>query len=380
MNCEEVKAHLLDYLDKTLDTPTMTRVATHLISCAPCGSEASELADCVRQVSALPTVDPPLGFAQRVMAHVREIEAKPSLWERLFSPWRKRIPLQATALVMVGIIGAVLYQKVAELKRSDPSEIVTRAASVPTDKIQQAAIESVTAPVEKKDKLAVKSPLKAAQQVQRARENLADTAPSIDRSAAAKSELDARLEENKVAKRPPIQVQEASNPSESGRFTGGAPPGFAPTLPPMPLGGARQAVPRSAPLALERSIPLGERVADFEFVVRRRAPQRRDQAEGPSADSLRKSTDEDNAAGLAARPAAPAVPATPKIESIAEIRFYNVAPEHYEFFRMELASEAIIESESKPAVKEKEGALADRQLLIKVTILPPAAPSSTPSR
>jgi len=141
----------------------------------------------------------------------------------------------------------------------------------------------------------------------------------------------------------------------------------------------RQAAPRSAPMAPSLSA-LGERSADIEFVVRRRPPQRRDQLESPSTDSLRKSAEADAAPNLASRPGAVAA-AAPKIESIGEIRFYNVAPEHYEFFKKELAAESIIESESKPAAKEKEVLLADRQLLIKVTILPPAiSEPSTPSR
>ena len=152
---------------------------------------------------------------------------------------------------------------------------------------------------------------------------------------------------------------------EQGRFSGEG--GFAP---PMPLGGLRQAAPRPGTMALDRVVPLGERVADYEFVVRRRPPQRRDLAEAVDPDSKLKSAEADRAA----RPAASA-PAAPKIESIAEIRFYNVAAEHFEYFKKELASEAIIETEPKPpAAKEKEVAGFDRLLLIKVTILPPALP------
>ena len=81
-------------------------------------------------------------------------------------------------------------------------------------------------------------------------------------------------------------------------------------------------------------------------------------------------------ADSAPRPAA-STPAAPKIEAIAEIRFYNVAPEHFDYFKKELASEAIIEAESKPAAKEKEVARFDRLLLIKVTSLPPALPEPT---
>jgi hypothetical protein len=144
----------------------------------------------------------------------------------------------------------------------------------------------------------------------------------------------------------------------------------------MPLGGIRPAAPRSGTLALDRIIPLGDRVTDHEFVVRRRPSLRRDLAEAVGMDSTLKSAETDSAA----RPATSA-PATPRIESIAEIRFYNVAPEHFEYFKKELASEAIIEAESKPTAKEKEVAEFDRLLLIKVTILPPALPEpSAPPR
>ena len=367
MNCEEVKAHLLDYLDKSLDTPTTTRVATHLISCAPCGAEASDLADCVHQVAALPALDPPLGFAQRVMAHVREIEVKPALWERLFLPWSKKLPLQATALVMVGIIGIVLYQKDDQLKQPELKHTTLSASVEPSDASKESKPVD-TSPTDKKKDAALQAPIALAKRAEPASQKKSLSSPSSAQSPSAKSEIEARLEETNISRRPPIQVQEAINPMERGRFSGDA--GFAP---PMPLGGLRQAVPRSAPMALDRVIPLGERVTDYEFVVRHRPPHRRDLADSMDTDSKLKSSEADSAA----RPAAPA-PAAPRIESIAEIRFYNVAPEHFDYFKKELASEAIIEAESKPpAAKEKEVAGFDRLLLIKVTILPPALPEPT---
>ena len=42
-----------------------------------------------------------LGFTNRVMARVRETANPPSLWERLFLPLRIKIPLQATAVVLI---------------------------------------------------------------------------------------------------------------------------------------------------------------------------------------------------------------------------------------------------------------------------------------
>ena len=366
MNCEEVKANLLEYLDKTLDTPTMTRVATHPISCAPCSAEASELADCIHQVAALPALDAPLGFAQRVMAHVHEIEAKPTLWERWFLPWSnwsKKIPLQAAALVMVGIVGVVLYQKDDQLRRTEPKSM-TRPATVEADNASDQSTPTHARQTDKQQEAALQAPVALAKRAEPAPEKKSESSSNSAQSLRANSEVEARLEDSKKSRRAPIQVQEASNILESGRFSGDT--GFAPT---MPLGGLRPAAPRSGTLALDRIFPLGERVADHEFVVRRRPPQRRDLSDGMGTDSAPKSAEVDNVGR-------PSAPATPRIESIAEIRFYNVAPEHFEYFKKELASEAIIEAESKPAAKEKEVAGFERLLLIKVTILPPELPES----
>ncbi|MSP38515.1 MAG: zf-HC2 domain-containing protein [Deltaproteobacteria bacterium] len=375
MNCEEVNNHLVDYLDKSLDTATTTRVATHLIACANCGVEAGELTDCIEQVASLPRLDPPLGFAQRVMAHVRELEEKPTHWQRLFLPWGK-IPMSATALVMVGVVGIVMYQKDDRLKQSDPSKMTLSAVTGPLateKKTENTAKPAFPSQSDQKEKLTEQAPAQA-----RLKEAAAApaTLPPNHQIASARSEVEARPDELKFAKRAPIQVQEVISPREPSRFfRDGA--GFAS---PVPFGGLRQAAPSSAPMAaLERSpSPIGERSVDIKFLVRRHPPQRRDQVEGASNDSLKKSAEADAAPSLAGRLGATAAP---KIESIGEIRFYNVAPEHYEFFKKELANESIIESESKANAKEKEIMPAGRELLIEVTILPAASQEpSTPSR
>ena len=126
MNCEEVSKHLTEYLDKSLDTAMTTRVATHVISCALCRAEANELADCIQQVATLPTLDPPLGFAQRVMAHAHDLEPKPSLWQRLLLPLTSRVLVRATALAVVAISAIALYQKAQPLKQNSDVNLALR--------------------------------------------------------------------------------------------------------------------------------------------------------------------------------------------------------------------------------------------------------------
>ena len=100
-------------------------------------------------------------------------------------------------------------------------------------------------------------------------------------------------------------------------------------------------------------------------------------SKAPVSDSAQQSAEADSVAGVAARRSAPPAAAAPRIESFAEIRFYDVAPEHFEIFKKELAAEANIESESKIYAKDKNTIPNDRHLLIKVTILPPDSAASS---
>jgi len=387
MNCEEVANHFSDYLDKSLDTATMTRVATHIIACPLCRAESNDLADCIEQVANLPALDPPIGFTQRVMAHVREVEEeKPSVWNWLFQSLGQRVPLQAAAVVMVSVLAVFLYQKEEPLKQNTPMNLASQSAppAATAEKEQAPISESLTPlpvspPTEKKLQATgqasneIAKPLADAS----ARERLSKlSAPSQQPQAPAelKAEVESRLEERKEApRRPPIRALEVATGREAGPMSGGA-FGFGIGL---PFGDLRQLAPRPAPMALENFLPIGDRTADFEYIVRRRPAQRRDQVESVSVDSVRQAVEADGAPGVAARRAVPPATAAPKIESFAEIRFYNVAPEHFEIFKKELAAEANIESESKIYAKDKNTIPNDRPLLIKVTILPPDSAASS---
>ena len=111
MNCQEVQKYLSEFLDDSLEVERSQKVSDHLTACALCSEEMASLAECQRLVSALPVVEPPVGFSNRVMAHVREAARKPSLWGRLFTPLQFKIPLHATAVVLIAVLAAYIYQK-----------------------------------------------------------------------------------------------------------------------------------------------------------------------------------------------------------------------------------------------------------------------------
>jgi Predicted integral membrane protein (DUF2275)/Putative zinc-finger len=378
MNCEEVSKHLTEYLDKTLDTAMTTRVATHVISCALCRAESNELADCIRQVASLPALDPPLGFAKRVMAHVRDMEPTPSLWQRLMLPLTSRVPMQATALVLVAIGAIAIYQNEQPLKQNTDVKLAlnndnqvkekepTRTKAAPTAQLKEPKIEikkAVTASV----------PADVAKPAEKA--TPPGTGSLAVQSQQPKATTTSRTESSGdeaiiTLKRSPIRVQEVTTARDNDIIYGD-PRGFSAPLPAQ-LNALRQSSARQTAAALEQAIPIGDRITDFEFTVRRHSPLRRDQVESLSGtDTPQKSSESDNVSLAASRPSTPPATARAKIESIAEIRYYNVAPEHFEIFKKELAAEANIESEPKATAKEIEAAKsADRQLLIKVTILP----------
>ena len=127
MNCQEVQAQLSDYLDLSLDPKRLVLLEEHLAGCSPCREENELLHESIRQVAALPLLEAPLGFTQRVMLHVRETENQPRFWQRLLPALNVRMPAQATALVIVGILGIYLLQK------QEPRQFAPATESISSD-------------------------------------------------------------------------------------------------------------------------------------------------------------------------------------------------------------------------------------------------------
>lgn len=111
MNCDQIQEQLSEYLDHRLEDADRRRaIEDHLASCPRCLPEAKQLRDGIKGVAGLPEVELPAGFSRRVMARVREEEAGPTLWKRLFQPLRIKIPLHATGLLLVVGLAVYLYQ------------------------------------------------------------------------------------------------------------------------------------------------------------------------------------------------------------------------------------------------------------------------------
>jgi hypothetical protein len=374
MNCQEVQLQLSGYLEKSLDAVRMKGIESHLASCPFCRAEARGLSDCISLVAHLPSLEPPAGFARRVVAHAREIELEPRPWQRLLAVLRSTAPIQATAVLLVGVLAVLMYQKEPRLRDSVITELTPAKAMRAEPDANAVAGAAKNVPESAGDLRAGRDRGRsetAARPAMPARAQSKSVAPAAEPTAASPSLADVQTErpvETAVAapRRRPIQTQEVSTARQSPRpsadvFGIGAGMG---ALSWQPFG--------PAPFDSGRALsPLSEPSPDFEFIVRRRGLERRDAGEDASGESLRKRSEADAAIASAAAQRAVPAPAAPS-SSIVGIRWFIVAPHHFEQFRQELAAEASIDSEKGLAAAEKElvGKSARDPLLIKVIILP----------
>lgn len=379
MNCQEIELQLSGYLEKSLDAIRMKNIETHLTSCPFCRAELHTLSDCIRLVADLPILEPPSGFSHRIMAHAREIELEPRPWHRFFAAFKLTVPVQAAAVVLVSLLAVVLYQKEPQVKNiaftespraTPPLEIqekttLDRMESAPVTPPKDSLSRSAKRDIQTARETASAQPANQSRQAAASR-LMKDEAvtpqspPSVESEKATEKAGESRIV---APRRATIQAQEVSTGSESLR----------PSADALGIGAAVGALSRSpfraSPFSAERTLsPLSEPNPDFEFVVKRRSNEKPDKKEAASND-LRKRP-EATAGAMNVGERSIASPGTPA-NQVVEIRWFTVAPQHYEQFKKELAAEAIIDTEKSVAAKENDfGLKTPRELLIKVTILP----------
>ena len=409
MNCEEVQKYLADFLDKSLDIERTQEIEDHLAACSLCSEEVASLAECHRLVSGLPVVEPPVGFTTRLMAQVREAANPPSLWERLFLPLRIKIPLQATAVVLIAVLAAYIYQKEPLQRESrvtfqpessfkqqeetvNPSPSGTPAPTA-ASKTKQVAEETNARVQEFKDSAQLKepdSPSKPEEQDKPIAGNQLATpgaahsqdqirspatvspAPLQEKSSAASEAASPRLEQSSppggvqakgdLAPVPQPEKENASKDAAAAR---------KPLLPPEARGGSAT----SSLNALRSGTPVGVALpADHELAIRLKEPERDDKAgadrltSGRAEAERRSLTSQEEAKNL--NQARQQAIQTGQSQTV----WVTIARDQYDLFKKELANMGSIEVESSTSDRKNNAvAKSSDRVRIKVTILPPLA-------
>jgi hypothetical protein len=400
MNCVEVQKHLSDFLEKSLDNERARAIEDHLTICSLCNEELAGLVECQKLVSGLRQVELPVGFTHQVMARVREAGHPPSLWERLFLPLRIKIPLQATAVVLIALLAAYIHQKqplqhessVAlqpETSYRGPNEtdrfVPTSTQETTAHSKTKEAAEQTEPRIQKfRDPVQLKGPEsspKLAEQnkgVAGVQPNAPETARPHDHVRSPAALGPAPLQENSsVASEAASLRREQSSSSQELQAKGALAP--APQLERQILSkeAASEVKSSFSPEARERSaapsldsLSSGTvmRMADpsdHELTIRLKELLRHDkpgeaQAERRSSISPEESKTLDQARERAVQTGRP--------QSVV----VTTPPSQYELFKKELADLGNIEVESStPERKNDAAAKSTDQLRIKLTILPP---------
>jgi len=391
VNCDQVETRLSDYLDRNLDSATLKDVEEHLLSCSRCSVEAWQLTDFQRRVANLDTIDPPLGFTERVMARVREIETKPSLWERLLFPLSFKLPIHAAAVVLIGIMALYLLRRVPSGEEAD----LTAAPSMSASEGQKTAglqreLQGITGPAQRNEKdsetASVNPQAESRQEPKAATERVERGGSGEGLTALADRQSGEKELKRVLPSRPPpgksnFATDETSRagsksltenaPSKTvpgtaelrERVTGAEPSAALPSSPDTKGGGSTSAPAESA-VRQFRANP------DVELVARRARPvnaQRRDSLSAFNKSAESESIPREEASKLSA-PLLPEIPLSDKPQEV----WLTITRAQYDQLKRELLAVGSIEAESWLSSREQAGAFgAGDQLRIKVTVLPP---------
>lgn len=122
MTCHEAREWLSAYVDAALDPDERARVEAHLETCAECRHELAGLRQTVTLLRRVEPARAPVGFVDRVVA-----AAGPRPWYRrvvdtVFLPLSMKLPVEATALVMVALLAVYLFEGTPELQQAARQE------------------------------------------------------------------------------------------------------------------------------------------------------------------------------------------------------------------------------------------------------------------
>jgi hypothetical protein len=409
MNCEETQKYLLDFQDQSLDVERSREVSDHLAACRLCSEEMASLAECQRLVSGLPAVEPPVGFSNRVMAKVRETANTPTLWEWLFLPLRTKIPLQTTAVVLIAVLAAYIYQKEPLQhesggpfqpessfgKQEEPDKPASIDAPAPNapPKTRQVGEEAKTRVQEFKDSAQLEkfqspsitegrhqgtesnqpvAPGVARPQEQFRSPATLSPAPVQEKSPVATDLASPRLEQFSLSGEAPAKEFPSSVPQSEKESA--AKDAAAARKSPVEKNAASSLNPLSSGTVIGAALP-----ADHELVIRLKEPVRDDKntgdrlASGGAQSERRSLTLQEEAKNLEqAREQA--------VQSgQSQTAWVTTTRNQYQLFKKDLAELGNIEVESSPPeLKNDAIAKSSDRLRIKVTILPPLPPGKLP--
>jgi Predicted integral membrane protein (DUF2275)/Putative zinc-finger len=113
MEHSEIKEKLSAYMDDALTEADRIEIGRHIGTCKECSNTLSGLKKTVSSIKALEEVEPPAWLTQKIMAGIKkEAVHKKSIFERFFFPLHIKLPLEAFALIAIGVTTYFMYRTI----------------------------------------------------------------------------------------------------------------------------------------------------------------------------------------------------------------------------------------------------------------------------
>lgn len=117
MTCHEARDLFSALVDETALAEERARAEAHLAGCPECRRELQRFGHTVGLLRSLEPARAPAGFAERVAAAARPAP-RLRLLAAAFRPLPLKLPLQAAAVVMVGVLVAYVFRQAPELQQA----------------------------------------------------------------------------------------------------------------------------------------------------------------------------------------------------------------------------------------------------------------------
>ena len=125
MSCHDARELFSALLDEALGADERPALDAHLAGCAECRRELERFRGAVALVRGLEPARAPAGFVDRVLAAARPLPWWRRLARALVFPLPVKLPLEAAAIVLVGVIVGLVYRQAPELRQAVRVDEVT---------------------------------------------------------------------------------------------------------------------------------------------------------------------------------------------------------------------------------------------------------------
>jgi putative zinc finger protein len=138
MTCHDARELFSARVDEALPPDEAAHLDAHLAGCPECRAEWARFERTVSLVQGLEPARAPVGFADRVLEAARPVPWHRRLLRRLFLPVAVKLPVEATAVVLVAGLAVMVFQHSPEMQKAARQEYAPVAPQAPAPRVPAA--------------------------------------------------------------------------------------------------------------------------------------------------------------------------------------------------------------------------------------------------